>query len=302
MFHSISNLKRYLPSVRLAALLIAAFVARPAEAHETGLPHTHGPNDPTVTYHVDFSTDLNLMFNPTDPVAQHYAMWKTPIQMASLRSAPFIRVTNDSSSSMQLTNMRIDLGITGYQFDSFAFFEQPDDGAANIVSHTDLSYGGDMRNFLEIDFPSGLNPGDSFTFQVRIARLIPPGIGGSGLANYEEVLWQYNNQGVPNRLDNALVSTRFHQVFDSGLDLTVNMTPVRLFEYPLANESYATDADGASGSVYILPNAHEMIDVAYARFSQGVQVPEPGAMALVFAGAATFGARYWKRRRANLAA
>ncbi|MEX2188737.1 MAG: PEP-CTERM sorting domain-containing protein [Pirellulales bacterium] len=272
----------------LFAAAVASWVAVGgyAGAQETG------SQNPTVTYHIDFGTDFNLMMNPDDPVAQHFAMWKTPVQMASLRSAPFIRITNDSTSTMQMQSVRIDFGDPRFMFDSFAFFEQPDDGVAAITSHSDLAFMGDMEPFLQVQFPSGLNPGDSFTFQVRIANTAT-----SQLADYESSLWHKDFAMAANREDNGLVSVVYQDIVN-GSPFTLAMTPVRLFEYPLANANFATDANGASGSAIVLPNMHEMIDVGFERFSQTAVVPEPSSLAL--AGiAAAFGPLVVRRRRRN---
>jgi hypothetical protein len=80
-----------------------------------------------------------------------------------------------------MRSMRIDFGDPRFMFDSFAFFEQPDDGVATVSSHTDLAFMGDMKPFLQIEFPSGLNPGDSFTFQVRIANTATSQLAESSL-------------------------------------------------------------------------------------------------------------------------
>lgn len=234
-----------------------------------------GGGDPTVTYHIDFGTDFNLMMNPNDPVAQHFAMWKTPVQMASLRSAPFIRITNDSTSAMQMHSVRIDFGDPRFEFDSFAFFEQPDDGVGTITSHADMAFMGDMQPFLQIEFPAGLNPGDSFTFQVRIANTAT-----SQLADYENALWHKSFAMAPNRLDNALVSVVFEDTFE-GQPLTLAMTPVRLFEYPAANSSFATDDNGASGSSVAYQSMHDMTIIGFQHFSQTAVVAEPSSIALV---------------------
>ncbi len=284
---AIGKMRKTLSLVAIVALALGTWtiVGGTSAAQETGTP------DPTVTYHVDFGTDFNLMMNPTDPVAQHFAMWKTPVQMASLRSAPFIRITNDSTSAMQMQSVRIDFGDPRFMFDSFAFFEQPDDGVASISSHADLAFMGDMQPFLQIDFPAGLNPGDSFTFQVRIANTAT-----SQLADYESSLWHKDFAMSPNRQDNALVSVVYQDTFD-GEPLTLAMTPVRLFEYPLANANFATDANGASGNSVVLPNMHEMIDVGFQRFSQTAIVPEPGSLALVGIAAACGPFVVLRRRR-----
>src|SRR5262245_65479936 len=83
-----------------------------------------GQGVPFVAYDLDFSTDFNLLLDPNDPIAQHFAMWKTPTQLASLRSAPMIRITNQAESELDITQLRLDLGDLNYRFDSFAFLEQ----------------------------------------------------------------------------------------------------------------------------------------------------------------------------------
>jgi hypothetical protein len=211
--------------------------------------------------------------------------------MASLRSAPFIRITNDSSSAMQMQSVRIDFGDPRFMFDSFAFFEQPDDGVASITSHADLAFMGDMQSFLQIEFPSGLNPGDSFTFQVRIANTAT-----SQLADYESSLWHKEFAMAPNRLDNALVSVVYNDTFD-GQPLTLNMTPVRLFEYPAANSNFPTDMNDASGSSVAYQSMHDMTVIGFQRFSQSAVVPEPTSLALAGIGAVVGPWAVLRRRR-----
>lgn len=234
-----------------------------------------GDGVPTVTYHIDFGTDQKLIFNPDDPIVQQFAMWKTPLQLASLRSAPFIRITNDTTSAMQMSSVRIDFGDPRFAFDSFAFFEQPDDGVATVTSHTDLAFMGDMKPFLQVEFPQGLNPGDSFTFQVRIANTAT-----SLLADYENSLWQKDFSMIGNRADNGLVSVVYRDTL-GGVDTTFAMTPVRFFEYPLANTLFPVDANGASGVATVLPNMKKMNTVGLQRFSQTAAIPEPSSLALL---------------------
>ena len=250
-----------------------------------------GDSAPTVTYHIDFGTDQNLIFNPNDPIVQHFAMWKTPLQLASLRSAPFIRITNDSTSTLQMQSVRIDFGDPRFMFDSFAFFEQPDDGVATVTSHTDLTFMGDMKAFLQIEFPTGLNPGDSFTFQVRIANTAT-----SQLADYESSLWHKDFAMSPNRLDNALVSVVFQDIV-AGAPFTLAMTPVRLFEYPLSNAVFPVDADGASGISTVLPHMQKMNVVGVQTFSQTAMVPEPSSLALLVTAGVAIGGFAVRGRR-----
>jgi hypothetical protein len=270
---------------RIALAVVAAwvYVGDAARAQST--------TDPTVTYHIDFGTDFNLMMNPNDPVAQHYAMWKTPIQYASLRSAPFIRITNDSTSAMQMQSVRIDFGDPRFMFDSFAFFEQPDDGVATVTSHTDLAFMGDMKPFLQIEFPQGLNPGDSFTFQVRIGNTAT-----FQLADYETSLWNKDFSMIGNRDDNGLVSVVYRDTV-GGVDTTLAMTPVRFFEYALANNVYPVDANGASGTSMVMQAMHDMTLIGSERFSQTAVVPEPGTLALLGAAAAVSPIAIYRRRR-----
>jgi hypothetical protein len=246
-----------------------------------------------VAYDLDFATDFNLLLNPNDPIAQHFAMWKTPTQLASLRSAPMIRITNRADSNLDITQMRLDLGDLNFRFDSFAFLEQPDDGPAVVTSHTDSTFGGDMRPFLVVNFPSGLAPGDSFTFQVRLANLVGP-----GLANYEDVLWDKTNaMFAPDRTDNALVTVTAGNLSTTN-PVTLAFTPTRLFEYPLANANFALETStGASGFSTVLPGGHEMEIVGLVRFSQTTAqiIPEPGTLGLACAGVAL--ALGFRRRR-----
>lgn len=251
-------------------------------------------SDPRVTYHIDFGTDYNFMMNPMDPVAMHYAMWKTPVQYASLRSAPFVRITNDSTSAMQMQSVRIDFGDPRFMFDSFAFFEQPDDGVATITSHTDLGFMGDMKPFLQVEFPSGLNPGDSFTFQVRIANT-----STGQLADYETSLWHKDFAQIANRDDNGLVSVVYKDTV-GGVDTTFAMTPVRFFEYPLSNANFSIDANGASGNVMSMQAMHDMTLIGSERFSQTAIVPEPSSLLLLGASVTAI-PLVWRRRRRNAA-
>src|SRR5262245_6416105 len=92
----------------LGMALAAGMLVSPAAAQ----------TNPEVTYDLDFSTDLNLLLNPTDATAQRFAMWKSPTQLASLRSAPMIRLTNRADSDLKITQIRLDLGDPTAQFDS----------------------------------------------------------------------------------------------------------------------------------------------------------------------------------------
>jgi hypothetical protein len=289
MEHTMNSLIRILKRAATTALAAAALLASPALVAPAC---AQSSTSPSVSYHIDFTTDAGWIANPTDPVAMHYAMWKTPVQMASLRSAPFIRVTNDSTSSLQMQSVRIDLADPNYAFDSFAYFEQPDDGVANLVSHTDTSFGGDMQPFLEFQFPQGLDPGDSFTFQVRIAKL-----SGAGVADYETVLWDKANATSPDRLDNALVAVTYNESFTGGGNVPFAMTPVRLFEFPTSNATFPVDANGASGSNVALMSMYDMSNIGFATFNQTAIVPEPGTASLLIAAVGCIPAVRWRRRR-----
>jgi hypothetical protein len=247
---------------------------------------------PQTAYDLDFSTDFNLLLNPNDPVAQHFAMWKTPTQLASLRSAPMMRLTNTGTSALPITSFRMTLGDPGYLFDSFAVLEAPDNGAANIVSHSDVTFGGDMKNHLQWSFPNGLLPGDSFTFQVRLHRL------SGGLANYEDVLWD-KTQALfsPDRSDNAEVLVSFGNPGQPGS--TVSLPAVRLFEYPLANADFPADPLNASGYSHTLEGGHEMIIVGITHFHQegGPVIPEPSSFALAGIAGLVLAGCGWRRRK-----
>jgi hypothetical protein len=274
-------------AVALGVVALWAFVGSNAQAQ--------GTTTPNVTYHIDFGQDFNLMLNPNDPVAQQYAMWKTPIQYASLRSAPFVRITNDSTSAMQMKSVRIDFGDPRFAFDSFAFFEQPDDGVATITSHTDLAFMGDMQPFLQVEFPQGLNPGDSFTFQVRIANTAT-----AQLADYESSLWHKDFSMIGNRADNGLVSVVYESPIN-GVNTTFAMTPVRFFEFGLVNDVHPIDANGASGSSMVMQAMHDMTLVGSERFSQTAVVPEPSSLALLGAAAVCPIAAYRRHKRRHAA-
>lgn len=284
--------KRYATLAWLLAALAGWLAVQPSVARAQGdeePPTTQ--ND--VAYDLDFATDFNLLLNPDDPIARHFAMWKTPTQLASLRSAPMIRITNRAESELDITQLRLDLGDLNYRFDSFAFLEQPDDGSAVVTSHTDTTFGGDMKPFLVIGFPTGLAPGDSFTFQVRLANLVGP-----GLANYEDVLWDKANAlFAPDRADNALVTVTAGNL-STTTPVTLNFTPVRLFEYPLANANFALEnTTGASGFSTVLPGGHQMQIVGLVRFSQETAqiIPEPSTLRLA-AIAAALALGFWRRR------
>lgn len=268
-----------------------------AVATPDAVAQTTGTTNQQVTYDLDFATDFNLLLNPNDPVAQHFAMWKTPAQLASLRSAPMIRLTNRSDSTLNITELRLDMGRQTFQFDSFAFLEQPNNGPAAVTSHTDMTFGGDMKNFMVINFPQGLAPGDSFTFQVRLANM-----NGPGLANYEDVLWDKTNALFsPNRTNNALVTVKA----GGGANTVVNMTPVRLFEYPLGNANFPStaqpDTNGSSGFSTVLPGGHEMEIVGMVRFSQTTNVaviPEPSTVTSMSIALVALAGYRLRRRRA----
>jgi hypothetical protein len=269
--------------VRLVALVVATTACGVARGQTS---------QPTTEYELDFSTDFNLLLNPNDPVAQHFAMWKTPTQLASLRSAPMIRLTNTGASALPITSFRMNLGDPGYLFDSFAVLEAPNNGASNVVSHSDVTFGGDMENHLEWNFPSGLLPGDSFTFQVRLHRL------AGGLANYEDVLWDKNLALFsPDRTDNAEVLVTFGTPGQPGSN--VSLPAVRLFEYPLANADFTVDQRGASGYSHVLEGGHEMIIVGITHFQQagGPVIPEPSSFALAGVAGCVLAGCGWRRRR-----
>ncbi len=246
---------------------------------------------PTVAYDLDFTTDYDLLMDPGDTVAGEFAIWKTPAQLAALHSAPMIRLTNRSSSLLDIESLRIDMGLNDYLFDSFAFLEQPDNGNAVLASHSDMSFGGDMQSFVELDIPNGLAPGDSVAFQVRIV-----GTASNALANYENVLWQTSNAlFAADRTDNALITVTYRD--DDQLFGATGFTPAqtRLFEYPLANSFFDTDTDGASGLSNALEGEHVMQTVVFARYSQAAIVPEPGTGFLALA--AIIGCCGFVRRR-----
>jgi hypothetical protein len=231
-----------------------------------------GQGVPFVAYDLDFATDFNLLLDPDDPIAQHFAMWKTPTQLAALRSAPMIRLTNQAESELDITQLRIDLADLNYRFDSFAFLEVPDDGPAVVASHSDLTFGGDMETFLTINFPNGLAPGDSFTFQVRLANL-----SGPALANYEDVLWDSTDTDTPDRSDNALVTVTAGNLSPTQ-PITLTFPSVRLFEYPIASAIFPQDNLGASGFSFLLPGTQKESSVVFEHFEQ--IIPEPSSLIL----------------------
>jgi hypothetical protein len=235
--------------------------------------------DGTASYDLDFTTDFDWILDYADPVAQYFAMCKTPLQLAAARSVPMIRLTNATTSPLDITNLRIDIGDPNFLFDTFAFREQPDNGAAVLNFPTDMMLGGDRKSFLEISLPHGLAPGDSLTFQVRLVAAV-----GTALANYEDVLWDKSNLVSPNRTDNAQVTVSFGDLTTTN-GLQLDPVPSRLWEYPLANASFPNDGSGhdttgASGFSLVPPGGADMEIVGFARFTQSIVVPEPSSLML----------------------
>ena len=235
---------------------------------------------PSVTYDLDFTTDFEFLMDRDNEAAQRSAMRKTPAQMSALRSSPMMRLTNHSTSELSIETFRLDLGTSDYLFDAFTFLEQPANGNAILTSHSDMLYGNDTQNFVEIQLPNGLLPGESVAFQVQILDVVPTG----SLADYTSVLWDDDNSPLfsPDRTDNALVSVTYRANASS-----FTPTPARLFEYPFANIPFDdTSATGTSGRVDAYYGGHNLQSISFNRYTQtaivAITVPEPttGCLAL----------------------
>jgi hypothetical protein len=264
----------------LGALVLVAAFGLPAHAQ-------------TVKYSLALSTDFDLLKNPDDATVQAYAVWKTPTQMAALRASPMIRLTNEPDSDWAITAFRLDMGMSNYVFDTFSFLERPQGVFANLTSHTDMTFGGDRQPFLLVEIPQGLAPGQSLTFQTRLLRN-----GSSSLMVYEDVLWQ-RDQNPSNRLDNGLLSVTFSPLSGPNPEVFTT-TPIRLFDFPRANQTLGPDSDGVAGrSLFLNGSMKNMADVSYARISHSMAVPEPTSAALAATGLLSLAAWRWRRRRRN---
>jgi hypothetical protein len=235
--------------------------------------------------------EMNLA-HPTDMMWQKYLMWDLPFQRMNDRNMPYLELTNDANSSAPLTELRLTIGDTKFNFTDknmgmFAMaasttkeFDLTSSTLNNAGDELILKIGGD-----------GLAPGEMVRFKIDLE--VDAAYAGQIFMHpdYRTVMFDMNGLNVYDGFTQDFSSddnSHAWAVFDPATGANFTTGPVALDDQIVAgvaadfyNNNYRRYRDMDPVRTFVLDSSQSVI-------------PEPGSAALALVG--VIGGLAWASR------
>lgn len=246
--------------VPLAAVALVAITCTTAEA-QLG----------NIGFEIKLSEKEMVLEHPNDPVVQKFAAWDPPFQRIADRNMPFIEVKNLSTSTGNLTEFRMTIGDTDFNFsdDFFGTFVKLGTSTPNVNLSATTAMNGDE---LIVTFGNGgLAPGELVRFRIDLDP-DPNTFGLFPHPDFRLVLFSMN--GMDDSFDNSIVSALFVDPNDPANTATVsNQLP----------DFTVTGAQSLFFNQFIRPYSQmEGVDIFALQAAE--VIPEPSTVTLAVAG------------------
>ena len=271
-----NNKRRTLWGAMCAALVVAL------------APGRAWADDPTVSYSLNVSENLQLLLNPNDPIAQANATrGKTGFQLAVERMTPYLILTNQSTVQnggtglADLTDFTMTIGDASNNFDWVKIITSSGTTSPGVTVGTVT--GGSGSDSITFSNISGLTPGNSIVFQVKLK---PDDPSANQFVDYRNVFFQFTPPADPT--DTSMNSQSSATFFDTSLGAGVTL--------PLAdwaNQDYPNGEDPLIG-IHFPSTLNDENVYQYGTGNSGtIPVPEPAG--LLLAGLAALGLAFCRR-------
>lgn len=120
-------------------------------------------------FSVKISEKEMLLEQPDDMTVQKYVMWDLGFQRMSDRNMPYIELTNESMSTAPITEFRLTIGDTRFNFAESFMGEHAMLGSTTPGFNISSSTTGNLGNELVVNIgDGGLAPGDTLRFKIDL--------------------------------------------------------------------------------------------------------------------------------------
>ncbi|MDC0936544.1 PEP-CTERM sorting domain-containing protein [Pirellulales bacterium] len=192
--------------VRLAALLAIALglvVSTSADVNAQGS---------ITSFNLAISSSELVLESPNDSMVMHFQSWDSPLNRILERNMPFLEVQNNNNSTANITEIRLTIGDTDFNFTDAVLGEFAVLGTTTPNVVIDNSTGGDV---LVVQFgDGGLAPGEVARFQFDIDA--DPDVEAFVHPDYRTVLFDVNGN---DDTDNSIASVVFADAGEEGEDV-----------------------------------------------------------------------------------
>jgi len=171
-----------------------------------------------VGFQVNIASKEAVLENPNDSAVRMFAAWDSPYQRIADRNMPFVEVRNLGGSTANLTEFRMTIGDTNFNFSNefFGSFALLGDSTAGVDLSGAITSSGDE---LVVTLGNGgLAPGEVVRFRIDLA--VDAGVSGMfPHPDFRTVLFDMNDMDGNGISDNASVSALFTDPDDSSMTL-----------------------------------------------------------------------------------